>query len=256
MCKRFIVILAVLTGSVTVHACYEPANVFAIMFNAGESVDPGIIATMGEEGVNYRVNTMNVYTFRGHYDPSVMVSLASTGMSFVIDTSVIQLEGFPFGTCIRTELDWLVDAGILAMDRIAIEKAEQAYADWRLPSGISFHSVHGPAYWTKQDTLLASSIWIDEDGTYVEIDCAGPDYVEVDLPPQSLATSAVRNIRHLRRNPGVSATTTSNGTNRIFDITGRMVFPKRMAGVKARQSGALLLYNRRSGVVKKILQLP
>jgi hypothetical protein len=244
------VILAVLTGSVTVHACYEPANVFGIQFNAGESVDPDIIATMGEEGVNYRVNTMNVYTFRGHYDPSVMVSLASTGMSFVIDTSVIQLEGFPFGTCIRTELDWLVDAGILAMDRLAIERAEQAYND-RNPS---WFSTAGPVYWTNQDTLLVSSIWIDENGTYVLIDCIGSDGT-VDLPPQSLVTSSVRSIRYLRRNMEMSATTSSNGTNRIFDISGRLIHQKSY-GLQAGYSGVVLIHCRKSEAAKRVVILP
>ena len=243
-------------GLATVHACYEPGNVFGIQFNAGESVEPDIIKTMGEEGVNYRVDNINVYTFRGHYDPSVMVSLSTHGMSLVVDTSILQLESFPFGTCIRTELEWLVETGILAMDRLEIEKVEQAYAGWSIPSGISFHSVHGPVYWTQQDTLLPSSIWIDEDGNFAAIDCMGSDGM-VDLPPQSLV-AAVHCIGKNRRikNQGLFSSFTGNNALYGFDISGRMAFQKRARGGNVDRSGVLLLYNRRAGVVKKLVTLP
>jgi hypothetical protein len=256
------ILALVIAGQAMVYACYEPANVFGVRFNAGESVDIDIITTMGEEGINYRTDTLiHLYAsrdiiFRGHYDPSIMVSLSVYGMSLVVDTSVIQLEGFSVDACIRTELEWLVEAGILMMDRIAIERAEQAYAGWHLPSGVNFHSIHGPIYWTKQDTLLASSILIDEDGNFVEVDCIGSDGT-VDLPPQSLLVAAVRSAgdtRHLCRNRVSTAVLKSS--NRIFDINGRIMFRSRTDGRYTNRSGFLLLYNRRSGTVKKMVRLP
>ena len=253
MVRNAIMILAVLAGSAAVHACYEPANVFGIQFNAGESVEPDIIKTMGEEGVNYRVNNINVYTFRGHYDPSVMVSLSTHGMSLVVDTSILQLESFPFGTCIRTELEWLVDVGILAMDRIAIERAERAYND-RNPS---WFSIAGPVYWTKQDTLLVSSIWwVDEAEAFIEVDCAGSDGTVV-LPPQSLAV-ALHCMGKNGRIDKQGKLTSLSGNNALygFDISGRMVFQKRARGGNVDRSGVLLLYNRRAGVAKKLVTLP
>jgi hypothetical protein len=211
---------------------------------------------MGEEGINYRMGN-NVYTFRSHYDPSIMVSLAASGMSFVIDTLTIQTGSFPFAVCVRTELDWLVEAGILAMDRIVIEKVELAYAALHYPSGVNILHVHGPVYWTRQDTLIPSSTWIDEDGMYVEIDCAGPDPAEIDLPPQPLvvAVHSINDTRHLRREQEVSSVAVLNSTNRIFNISGRLIHRK-SARPQAAHSGIVLIRNSESGMVKRAVTLP
>lgn len=249
MMKRMIVILMVTAGLTTVHACYDPCNVFAVKFNAGESVDCAVIATKGEEGVNYRVTASDVYTFRAHYEPSIMVSLSASGMSFAVDSSVIQLEGFAYGTCVRTELEWLVDAGILAMDRAAIEKVEAAYAGWNA-SGISRV---GPGYWTKQDTLLHSDVLVNENGQFLEIDCAGPDAVEVDLPPQPL--SAAVPILHPAKNRPLETVSGKRGLTGIA-VNGRILFRNREDVRTTEQSGVVLVYNRRSNTVKKIVVLP
>jgi hypothetical protein len=259
MIKKMLFLVMIITGTLAVHACVDPDYVFGILFNGGEAVDTGIIAEIGEEGVNYlvddgggepeayyHVDIGNVYTFRGHFMPSVMISLSTTGMRFVVDTAVVRLDDFEFGRCIRIELDWLFEAGILAMDRLEREEVELAFNRY---GGKSSY------YWTEQDSLLQSSLLFDTSGVLQSINCVGAEFAEVDLPPQSLVLTMHTLHPAKNQRPIISA-----GRRSITGVAvnGRVLFRSGADDRTAGRSGVVLLYdrNRRSGVAKRIVQLP
>ncbi|MBN1576897.1 MAG: hypothetical protein JW913_10110 [Chitinispirillaceae bacterium] len=261
--KTFAVIT--LVGQVAVHACMGPENVFGIKLNNGESIDVEVIENLGEEGVNYNKNEQDgivTYSFRSHYNPSIMVKVAAhtdpavlSGMlSFTVDTSVIPMAGFPFGACARAELDWLATAGILDVERIRRERIEQAFqneAQQQYPLASYF--------WMKQDSLLPNNAIFEltENGDFIVLmaNCGGIEFAVANLPPKTLdiAVGAVINERMAYR--GCIATDPDHSAMLFIDMHGRMQRPG-STGLKAHRSGVLLGYDRRSGAVKRVVALP
>ncbi|MBN1759935.1 MAG: hypothetical protein JW863_16535 [Chitinispirillaceae bacterium] len=266
MLLRNIALLTIIVGQVAVYACLGPENVFGINFTDGESIDTNAIEGLGEKDINYYKNKNEEhwvkYSFRSHWNSSIMVEVMKLtppsvnevgSLSFTIDTSVVPLAGFPFETCVRTELDWLVEAGVVAMDRLIreqIEKAFEEYAD----------SILGEAgfYWTKQEMVLPNYAAITKEGIVVPAQgCGDIAFAQTDLPPQPLdivVRIVTKDTKTFSR--GYVAAGPDHSTMLVVDICGRMHRQQGPAGLMSHPSGILLGFDRRSGAVKRVVTLP
>jgi hypothetical protein len=250
-------------GQTAVYACLGPENVFGIRFNNGESIDVSVIENLGKEGINYYKNEENSllkHSFRSHYNSSIMAEIVTPTDSadysgeiiFTIDTSAVPIRDFPFGACIRSELDWLVSAGILEMDRFIRERIES-----------SFNAVTdtiNPAryFWTLQDTIIPNYGIIDHNGDIAlpSSDCGENDFTVADLPPEALMVyidAIIKEARHLSN--GNCFNSHDRSTMFFLDISGRSI-GQGTAGIKAKSSGIRLVVDRKNGIVKRMVRLP
>ncbi len=240
----------VFTGITAAYACLGPENVFGVRFNDQESIDVSVIERLGEYGINYLKEDAtgpSTYSFRSHFNPSIMVKIQILGdgisgdLEFAIDTSKIKLEGFPFDSCTRFELDWLAAAGIVEITRIEREKIGQDYSRYD----------HVGMYWTKQDTLIPNNATITSNGIVLMAeDCGAAEAVV--LPPKDLTiktgiiaknskpSSFDRNIAHQ-----------NNQTAFFVDIRGRM-FRQQTYNRKMMPSGIVFQQDRNTGVMKRL----
>jgi|GEM_PF-4910873 len=251
MIRTIVTALALLIGVGTAQACLGPQNVFGIQFSDGESVDVNMIEYLGEPDVSYIKNVddgITSYKFRSHYNPAIMVEVLLTGspsaynlntLTFTMDFASLTLSDEQYGECIKEELDWLVMAGIIDMDRVVREKIE---ADFKAKKAVGF-------YWTKEDTLVNNEVVILEDGTMVATACSGDELAAVVLPPQQIEiiTKTIRQNRspnHSNRLAG------SVGKAVLLDINGRLISGK--SGTSAhRGCGVGFYYDRANGKVAK-----
>ncbi|MBN1307579.1 MAG: hypothetical protein JXA18_06660 [Chitinispirillaceae bacterium] len=267
MLLRTVAIITLIAGQVAVQACLGPENVFGIQFNEGESLDADAIERLGEEDVNYYKDVNEdhwvKYSFRSHYKPSIMVEVMIVtaspedvigSLSFTVDTSVVPIAGFPFGACVRPELDWLVTAGILEMERIKRERIEQSFQNetQRQYPAASY-------FWTKQDSLLPNNaIFVStEEGEVVvaQANCGGIAFAETDLPPKSLdivVGIVKKDTKMFSR--GHIAVDPARSTMLVVDINGR-VQGQNVTGLKSNRPGVFVGYDRRSGIIKRMVHL-
>lgn len=212
MLRKILFTSALIIAPVLVHACMNPDNVVVIWFTNEESVDLSIVEKLGEEGISYfkeeLISGTLQYTYRSHYNNSTMVNLTKNAIDFTIDTSNVDLEGFQFGALTRTELDWLVETGILSLDRIVREKIELAFTNCGKGS---FN------FYTKQDTLVHSSNALGEDGKFWPIDCIGSE-ITINLPPEVLIIPT-----GIKKNLNRTSLSNIQNSNKSFfvDINGR-----------------------------------
>lgn len=273
MLLRSVISAIVMAGSL-VHACtVMPENAYGVCLNDNEPVDAGIIETIGEEGVNYYKNDKvigTVYSFRGSYDPSNMVSVVTafdsivlngdtlvpnrwTNMVYVtIDPSTMQQQHFPFGSCIRHELDMLVSAGILDLSRAEREHIEQAITQWHADS----HDGYYGYYWTLRDTVLQNNAQMDPDGVIERYRCGGGE-VTVTLPPEVLNLELAGAVELYPKASVKSDVTAGSSHSEInfLDIAGRMI-GREITGNKVNGQGIRLVIDRKSGIVKRVVRLP
>ncbi|MBN1604769.1 MAG: hypothetical protein JW915_24380 [Chitinispirillaceae bacterium] len=240
MLKKVITLTLLFVVPTMLFACKSPDNVFEIKFNNAESIDVTPIEKIGELNVSYfKDEGKSRYTFRSHFQPSVMVVLdaGSRTLQFTVDTSKTDLNTMQYDLCVRTELDWLVDAGIVAMDRVKREKIENEFKKW----GKSM------VFYTKQDTLVHSSYALTSDGTFNPIDCAdGPSII--NLPPKSIEISTGINFKD---NSGCRGQKLSNTKvpAAAFNINGRLINNGR--NVRSSSPQLLLYKNAETGLVRR-----
>ncbi len=261
MLKKIIISFAVVVGLLPVHACLGPDNIFGVRFNDQESIDVSVIERMGEYGINYLKEEKYggvSYSFRSHYNPSIMVDILlitsptvaaaerySGMVSFIVNKSEINLEGFPFDSCTRIELDWLAAAGVIEMTRIDREKIERDYSLW---NKVGF-------YWTKQDTLSWNDAEMDSNGVIRPSmkDCGGEAIVK--LPPQYLTIKAGIAAKNQKIRQSGHTVYQNNPTALFVDIRGRM-FRQQADNRKMMPCGVLLQQDRSSGIIKRIVAFP
>ncbi len=240
----FFVLIALFTA---VYACRQPDNHFDIFFTDNETVNLSPIEEIGEEGINYYREEYNAgmfsITFRSHYNPAVMVQLNQGGIGFVVDTSVLQIESFPFDSCVRVELDWLVDVGVLSIDLIQRQNIERKF---------SGGNAGGCIFWTRQNTLLPSSTIYDDEGNLVQIDCAsGP--IAINLPPQMLyrSTGIRDDFGGIKRTRKFIIRGSKSAV--IYDIRGRNIGSAfKVHGVP---SGMVIRYDPKTEAIKSTLNI-
>jgi hypothetical protein len=272
--KIFIPVL-VAAGSVA-HACsILPDNAFGVCLNDNEAVDASIIETIGQEGVNYYKEVTSVgtsYSFRGSSNASIMVTVLAAFDSVTIndtvvsssllivdtvvpndwpnmvyitlDTSAVQLGNVAYGSCIRSELNLLVTAGILDLSRAEREGIEQVFSQLNTVG----------YYWTTLDSILANNAIIESDGEIHRYRC-GIGEISVTLPPEALNFAAdVMALPDRRGISPVRGAVDPSGSEMFFiDLNGRMLPGRRVSEWRSFCPGILFGYNRRTGVVKRIL---
>lgn len=246
MLKKIVTITALVFLPALVYACQDPDNVFAVVFNNGESLDISVIEQMGEEGVSYLKNGIPsgivMYTFRSHYNQSIMVQVSKNVVNFTIDTTAVKLNQISFGDCIDNELTWLVNAGILAMDHVKRDKIKQSFE--KIQTG-SYN------YWTKEDTLVHSSYIPGDNGVFEPIDCIGSE-VAINLPPQILNIKTGIHKAILKMNPSEF----KNMNSVIYvDICGRKLAQKQNI-LPVMSSGILIGYDVSTGLIKRTVSKP
>ncbi len=267
MLLKITIILMLFVGQVAVHACMGPENVFGIQLNNGESIDVSVIENFGEKDVNYYKKEQNgllTYSFRSHYNQSIMVevithtdpAVVSGALNFTVDTSTLKMTEFPYGACVRAELDWLVTAGVLEMERIKRERIEQSFKN-------EAQQEHPAAsfFWTKQDSLIPNNAIFTstKNGEVIvaQANCGGLAFAATDLPPEKLDIAvgiAAKNTKRFSR--GHIVTAPDRSATLVVDIHGRMHRLQGPAGLKSQRSGLLLSFDRRSGTVKRVVTLP
>ena len=263
MLLRSAAFLLLVVGQVSIYACLGPDNVFGIRLNNGESIDVSAIENLGEQDINYYKNDkfgVITYSFRSHYNPSIMVTISiengsadlSGVLSFTVDTSTVSLSDLPSGTCVRAELDWLMTAGILEMERIKRERIEQSF------------NGHCTAcfFWTRQDSLIPNN-WMfgtnmDDEYVVAMADCGETDFAVTDLPPQSLDIVVGIAVKDTKAFSGGSLANASDRSSMLLlvDINGRVVQGQKITGLKSNRSGVFVGFDRRTGAVRKVMVLP
>ena len=253
------------------NACLGPQNVFGILLNDGESVDISVIEEYGEEGTNYffqqsgcndtdSSNCTNIYSFKSHYSPSVMVEIILSGrqkqypnvLRFTIDEQALTDGQFLFSECIQEELNWLVNFGILSMERIKRETIQTAFIESDNNKIASF-------FWTKQNTLLPNNAIFDSDGQIVATACESDDFSEVLLPPQEL-TITVNILNKYQNSKKYNFAKQNNfikNSVHVVDIRGR-INPRltTKTGRQHQATGVFLEYDTRTKTVKRTLSMP
>lgn len=253
------------------NACLGPQNVFGILLNDGESVDISVIEEYGEEGTNYffqqsgcnntdSSNCTNIYSYKCHYSPAVMVEIILSGnqklysnvLRFTIDEQALTEGQFLFSECIQKELDWLVNFGILSMERIKRETIQTAFIESDNNKIASF-------FWTKQSTLLPNNAIIDSDGQIVATACDSDKFSEVILPPQELTITVSVMNKHQNSKKyifGKQNTLTKNPVH-LVDIRG-CINPRltNKTGRQQRASGVFLEYDTKTKSVRRIISMP
>lgn len=253
------------------NACLGPQNVFGILLNDDESVDISVIEEYGEEGTNYffqqsgcnntdSSNCTNTYSFKSHYSPSVMVEIIISGnqklypnvLRFTINEQALTEGQFLFSECIQKELDWLVNFGILSMERIKRETIQAAFIESNNNKIASF-------FWTKQSTLLPNNAIFDSDGQIVATACNSDDFSEVFLPPQELTitVSVLNKYQNSKKYNFAKQNNSIKNSVHIVDIRGR-INPRLTAktGRQQRAAGIFLEYDTRTKSVKRTLSMP
>jgi hypothetical protein len=254
MVKKIMAIFIVFFNFTAVNACLGPENVFGVRFNDQESIDVSVIERMGEKGINFlKEDTAGLlsYSFRSHFNPSIMVKIILLGdnisgdLNFIIDTLKTGLEGFPFDSCAHFELDWLVEAGIVEIARIEREKITQDYSRYK-NVGI---------YWTKQDTLIPNNAIINKQGLVVMANRCGAAEAVV-LPPQSLAIKTGIIAKNPKLYSSAPAFAQRNNPTAVFmDVRGR-IFKQQTYNRKTMPCGILLKKDRNSGIIKRVVAFP
>ena len=260
------VLAALIVVSAPVYACLGPANVFGVRFNDHESIDLAIIEKIGELGINYlkkEEHGIKTYSFRSHHNASIMINIdmlvdsappQGADLSFVVDTSKIQMQGLALDSCVRVELDWLASAGIIELTRIERENIQNA--PWKMFSHPSWDHSVGGFYWTRQDTLIENNCIITEDG---KIACTSNSCGEMEaviLPPQTLViTTGIFTRNHKTRQPTQRLACYNHYSVRLLDIRGRML-QHATDNREMTPCGIVLLQDRNSGVIKRVVALP
>ncbi|HLV31894.1 MAG TPA: hypothetical protein VKY57_10025 [Chitinispirillaceae bacterium] len=253
------------------NACLGPQNVFGILLNDCESVDISVIEEYGELGTNYffeysgynnadSLNCTKIYSFKSHYNPAVMVQIFFPNdqnkypnvLLFTINKEEFAKGNFLFSECIRKELNWLVNFGILSMERIKREKIETAFIESDNNKTASF-------FWTKQDTLLPNNTVFDSDGQIVATACDSNDLWEVSLPPEefTITVSVMNKYPDSKKYNLAKQNILPKNPVLLVDIRG-CINPRltNKAGRQQRATGVFLEYDTRTKTVKRILSIP
>ncbi len=238
------------------NAFEQPRNYFAVFLNNGETIDFDVFTKKGDEGVNYFVwhsDGITRYVYRSHYRSFVLIQLNDhpqiNGYSlfFVVDTTTFKPHSFLFDSCVGAELDWLVQAGVLSMDKIDRERTQN-----------SFSSVEtgGYNYWTMQDTLLDAGYCFDKGVKLRAADCCSSGYSKIALPLDSLllAMDLKRDNREFTF-PKPSNTSIIPVKSRIefTDILGRRFTHKQKP---VTSTAVLFICDPKSGNISKVLSIP
>ncbi len=166
-------------------ACTGPKNLYGIHFNNGEAIDTAVLESLGSPGAHYFKDAQG-YSYRSHYSNLAMIQLKHSVLEILVNLPDSQLNTFLFGACLRAELNWMVDKGVLSMDNSKREKIEQSFIALGTASNGLLHG-QNHFYWTKQDTLLPGGI-IVSNGSFLPVDCyeEAPTFI---LPPGTLGIS-------------------------------------------------------------------
>ncbi len=241
---RIIFVIAVIAPAM-LKACMLPENVFGISFNNEEPLEFVIFEYIGQRDVNYKINyddSQPVYIYKSHYDPSVLIELSASGMLFIIDTTAGQITNFLYARCVKTELDWLVEVGILGMDRIKRETIMHAFSQENASSAV---------YWTKQDTLLGSDWSIEPEGTLNgPFDCIRSGSADIGHELEQLLFLPTNTRKRSSAEIRSSKTQVIHNAMRSFDCRGRAVGSNTRKPVGF--SGVEFRYGKNGQVVKDI----
>jgi hypothetical protein len=166
----------------------------------------------------------------------------------------VPIAGFPFGVCVRTELDWLVNAGIFEMERIKRERIEQAFQK-------ETQQVYPAAsyFWTKQDSLLPNNAIFEltESGDFIVMhaNCGGVAFAVADLPPEALKNERDVTVTNKNDFSKRRITIASNRSAlRFVNIRGRL-YRSTPSGVMLNGAALILGFDGRTGMVKRRLVL-
>jgi hypothetical protein len=203
MVRRLFTVLFLSVGISMVYACRNPSNVFVIVLNNGESINISVFEQIGKKNINFYYDSIangriRIYSFRSHNDQNVMVKISNSGLvAFIVNTSVIRLKSYQNKNLVSNELDWLITAGILSIDKIERDKIVK-----------NISGFHGSSiYYTKWGVLKNSSMIpeIDSIGNLVEwipVDCDSP-IEKFKTPPEDLnysgSTTKLKSLYEIRK---------------------------------------------------------
>lgn len=155
--------------------CLAPSNLQGVAFTNEERVNIELLQSMGIEGESYLVDGKApevAVRYRSHYDERAMVYVGTYGLSYqedvpltcmgvVLDPSILQdlyqppsVEVFDFTQAVVTEINWLVEQGILELSEETVQK---------IAAALGQASNGGVQYWTLQEDVLAYNSWYSYD---------------------------------------------------------------------------------------------
>lgn len=243
MLRKFVFTLVLIVSANFVNACL-PRNVMAVNFTNNEPVNLSAIEKLGKAGVNYFVNSdLTLYTYRCHYDNSIMISLTDRRVGFTVDMSKITAGNtFLPGKIVRTELDWLFDVGVIFMDSTLREKI-----------GNDFAKNIGCIYWTKHDTILPPDRVMGDNGSIGYPDCKDENDAVINLPSEELGASSL-----IKKNPSFKKQTANFNTAKTFfvNINGQKLKTAVNSASNKTASNVLIQFDSFTGkAVKRIVSV-
>jgi hypothetical protein len=199
---------------IKVGACLGPTNIEGVSFTTGETLHVEKIAAMGAENVNYFKDGTSPnagFRYKSHYDPKAMVFVGDYGISYqqnmhlscmgviLPNADSASIAAFDFAKAVKTELEWLVDCGVVVLPSATIQKID---------SLLSRSSRGGLQYWTHGQTVLGYNSWYERDSATGKWSYNGVDGVRspngmdgldgcsvikpgTGLPPSGLVTTSV-----------------------------------------------------------------
>ncbi|MFP4417074.1 MAG: hypothetical protein ACLFSB_07370 [Chitinispirillaceae bacterium] len=151
--------------------CLAPANMQGVAFTNEESLDLELLRSLGTEGEHYVVDgeaPQEAVRYRSHYDERAMVYVGTYGLSYqeglalqcmgvILDPSILEglyqppsVEVFDFTAAVVTELQWLVEQGVIDLTDGLIDTIDSA---------LTQASNGGIQYWTLQTDVLGYNSW-------------------------------------------------------------------------------------------------
>jgi len=200
-------------------SCINPMDYYAcgIVWNNGEIINLDIVKTLGKPDSNFIKVPDGSYIFKGHEYSSSMISLGSTFMNIIFDTSEKKTQ-IKCSLAMAKELEWLVSVGIVSMTKSDQDSAVNVI---RINGGYTFR------YYTKQRSASTFNDICFEQRSRGEI-CVNPPGecgldIQFRLPIQTIGISSIRFNPFQSDRASANPVLQNKLQVKVFDLKGNLI---------------------------------
>ena len=171
--KKIIMLLIAGITAGAAWCCMPPSNMEGVAFTSRESLDLTKFTTLGTDGIHFKRDSTEAgiaVRYRSHYSDNAMVFVGMYGLTYqqslrlncmgiIADTDrfgsgSIDKKTFDFAQAVRIELTWMLEQGIVAIDKETIVA---------IFDSLNKSSNGGVQYWTLQKHVLGYNSWYEKD---------------------------------------------------------------------------------------------